>query len=54
MQVCAAYGGSSKWEQVQDLKQGAEIVVATPVCCYSNTNNTITHPIGTADRPGEE
>ena len=25
------YGGSSKWEQTQDLKQGAEIVVATPV-----------------------
>ena len=29
--MCAVYGGSSKWEQTQDLKQGAEIVVATPV-----------------------
>ena len=29
--MCAVYGGSSKWEQTQDLQQGAEIVVATPV-----------------------
>ena len=24
------YGGGSRWEQAKDLKEGAEIVVATP------------------------
>ena len=28
--VCAVYGGASKWEQKQALMKGAEIVVATP------------------------
>lgn len=34
--VCA-YGGGSKWEQQNALKEGAELVVCTPVsyasCC---------------------
>ena len=38
--MCAVYGGSSKWEQTQDLKQGAEIVVATPVS-YEHVNASV-------------
>lgn len=30
LRVVCAYGGGSKWEQSQALKEGAEIVVATP------------------------
>lgn len=30
LRVICAYGGGSKWEQSQALKEGAEIVVATP------------------------
>ena len=32
LRSCVVYGGVSKWEQVKALKDGAEILVATPVC----------------------
>mmetsp|Transcript_44756 Transcript_44756/g.74572 ORF Transcript_44756/g.74572 Transcript_44756/m.74572 type:complete len:403 (-) Transcript_44756:66-1274(-) len=30
IRVCAVYGGASKFEQFKELRQGAEIIVATP------------------------
>ena len=29
--VCCVYGGGSKWEQSKAVKEGCEILVATPV-----------------------
>ena len=34
LRSCAVYGGVSKWEQVKALKDGAEILVATPVSSH--------------------
>lgn len=33
--ACCVYGGGSKWEQSKAVKEGCEILVATPVGLYS-------------------